>query len=118
MYKIRLWLPVAAWCLLIFALSAVPNLDSGLEFDYPLRKAAHMAEYAVLFLLLRRALRGTCAETAFWSWAAGLLTVLYAMSDEYHQTFVPGRSGRWSDVAVDAAGAALAGLWTGRRGAR
>lgn len=118
MRHLSLWAPVAAWCLLIFILSSIPNLSSGLDYDYPLRKAAHMAEYAVLFLLTRRALRGTFAPESRWSWAAGLLTVLYAVSDEYHQSLVPGRCGRWPDVGFDAAGAGLAGLWAGRLGLR
>ena len=96
------WGPVAAWCALIFAFSSVPDLKSGLDFDYPLRKAAHMAEYAVLYLLTLRARSGRRA------WAAAAFSVFYAMSDEYHQSFVPGRSGLWSDVAVDAAGVLLA----------
>ena len=100
--------------MLIFAFSSIPGLSSGLECDFVLRKAAHLAEYGVLFLLLRRALRGSFGARPSCSWIAGVLTVLYAMSDEYHQTFVPGRSGRWQDVGVDAAGAASAGLWAGR----
>lgn len=94
-----LWLPVAAWCGVIFAFSATPDLGTGLSYDYPLRKAGHMAVFAILWALARRPL-GDVRGLAF--------TVLYAMSDEYHQTFVPGRAGAWSDVAFDAAGALLA----------
>jgi VanZ family protein len=108
--RFLLWTPVAAWCLLIFIFSSIPNLGSGLEYDFFLRKAAHMGEYAVLFLLLRRAFRGTFPSGAWSCWAIAL-SVLYAMTDEYHQSFVPGRCGRWSDVGIDAAGAALGGVW-------
>ncbi len=97
------WGPVAAWCAVIFALSSVPDLDSGLDYDYPLRKAAHMAEYAVLYLLTRRALEARGA-----SLTAAAFALFYAMSDEYHQSFVPGRAGLWSDVGIDAAGVLLA----------
>lgn len=107
--RLSLWAPVAAWCALIFAFSGVPDLSSGLEYDYPLRKLAHLAEYAVLYLLTRRALEARGA-----SWPAAAFAVLYAMTDEWHQSFVPGRAGLWSDVAVDAAGV-LAALWA-RRG--
>ena len=99
-----LWGPVAAWCALIFAFSSIPDLGSGLEYDYPLRKLAHMAEYAVLYLLARRAM-GARAALAF--------SILYAASDEWHQTFVPGRRGAASDVLIDALGAGAA--WVARR---
>jgi VanZ family protein len=42
------------------------------------------------------------------AWLALLITILYAFSDEYHQTFVPGRHGQLQDVAIDMTGALLA----------
>jgi VanZ family protein len=83
-------------------------MDSGLEYDFLLRKLAHMAEYAVLFRLTRRA-KGSAR------WAA-VFSLIYAVSDEWHQTFVPGREGCARDVAVDAAGVALAWALTKRGG--
>jgi VanZ family protein len=99
---------------LIYVVSAQPTLPHASSFllDLLLKKGAHVAEYAILFVLLWRA------------WAAwplrfsplGLtwvLTVLYAASDEFHQTFVPGRNGNVVDVLVDGTGATLAllGVW-------
>ena len=110
MKKFSLWAPVCAWCLLIFAFSSIPHLSSGLEWDYILRKAAHIGEYGVLFILLRRALQGTFAAQPRWTWAAALLSVLYAMTDEVHQGFVPGRDASWGDVAIDAGGVVLGAL--------
>jgi VanZ family protein len=93
----RQWLPVALWAGLIFALSSIPDLGTGLGgWDTVLRKIAHTAEYAVLGLLLARAVTRT--ETAL------LLGVLYATSDEMHQSFVAGRRGSPVDVAIDALG--------------
>jgi VanZ family protein len=93
----RRWLPVALWAGLIFALSSVPDLGTGLGgWDTLLRKIAHAAEYAVLGALLTRALART--ETAF------LLGVVYAASDELHQSFVVGRRGAPVDIAIDAVG--------------
>lgn len=112
------------WCALIFLLSATPDLHSGLEYDYPLRKLAHMIEYAILFLLSRRAFQGTWAPapgkpSRAWDAAALVFAVFYAMSDEYHQSFVAGRSGQWADVGIDAIGTVLAALAvTLRRGSR
>jgi VanZ family protein len=92
-----LWLPVLMWAGVIFALSAIPSLSSGLgTWDLVLRKAAHVTEYAVLGGLLLRAVR-----RAPFALALGLLN---ALTDELHQSFVPGRAGRPADVAIDAAG--------------
>jgi VanZ family protein len=96
----RLWLPVLAWAALIFAFSSVPDLGTGLGgWDLALRKLAHAAEYAVLGALLVRATGR--------SGLAFALGVLYAMSDEWHQTFVSGRMGSPVDVAIDAVGVAF-----------
>jgi VanZ family protein len=80
-----------------------------------IRKCAHLAEYAVLGLLCWRALRKPVREDPrSWSWPAARLAfelvLLYAASDEWHQTFVPNREGRIHDVLIDASGAA-AGLF-------
>lgn len=103
---IRYWGPLAAWCSLIFIVSGIPNLNSGLEQDYPLRKAAHIIEYAVLMRLWLRARDGTfgCAPRRLA--VGGLFCALYAASDEFHQSFVPGRSGSGVDVAIDMIGIA------------
>lgn len=98
MRKLSLWLPVAAWCALIFVLSSIPDLSTGLAYDYPLRKLGHMAEYGILFALTRRALGGAR------SGAAAIFCLLYACGDEWHQTFVPGRHGAAGDVGIDMAG--------------
>ncbi|HLG09682.1 MAG TPA: VanZ family protein [Gaiellaceae bacterium] len=95
----RLWLPVLVWAALIFALSSVPDLGTGLGgWDLVLRKLAHAAEYAVLGALLARATGR--------AWLAFALGTLYATSDEVHQTFVPGRMGSGVDIAIDAVGVA------------
>lgn len=100
---LSLWLPVVAWASLIFALSSVPDLSTGLGgWDLVLRKLAHLAEYAVLGALLARAL------TRLWPTLA--LGVAYAASDELHQVFVPGRQGSPLDVALDGVGVALGAL--------
>jgi VanZ family protein len=102
---LRLWLPVVAWAALIFAFSSVPDLGTGLGgWDLLLRKLAHAAEYAVLGALLQRAL-----SRPGLAFALGLA---YAISDELHQSFVPGRAGSPLDVALDATGVAVGvALW-------
>ena len=100
------WLPVVAWAGVIFAISSIPSLGTGLGvWDLVLRKLAHVTEYAVLGLLLARAVPLT---------PAFVLGVLYAASDELHQHFVAGREGAPRDVVIDALGV-LVGLWAARR---
>jgi VanZ family protein len=104
---LSLWLPVVAWAALIFALSSIPSLSSGLgTWDLVLRKLAHATEYAVLGGLLLRALGRELPAFA--------LGVAYAASDELHQAFVEGRHGAPRDVAIDAAGV-LIGILLVRR---
>jgi VanZ family protein len=97
--------PPVALMGLIFFLSAQPDLSSGLGgWDLVLRKLAHMTEYALLFVLWRRAL------PAASPWAAAAIAVGYAITDEFHQTFVEGRHGAPVDVLIDAVGVAI-GWW-------
>jgi VanZ family protein len=101
---VRRWLPVVAWATLIFALSSVPDLGTGLGgWDLVLRKLAHAAEYAVLGALLQRATGRVGLAVA--------LGTLYAASDELHQAFVPGRTGSPVDVWIDALGVACGVLF-------
>jgi VanZ family protein len=88
---------VVVWAAVIFALSSVPSLGTGLgTWDTVLRKCAHMAEYAILAVLILRATGSSAAAFA--------LAVAYAATDEVHQTFVPGRHGSPVDLAIDTAG--------------
>jgi len=92
----------------IFYLSAQPDLDSGLAWDLPLRKLAHMAEFGLLWFLWWRALGYGHPGPSI------AIALAYAVSDELHQSFVPGRVGSPVDVAIDALGIGLAGLTASR----
>lgn len=90
---------------------------AGIDIDFILKKIAHVVTYALLFGGWWLALRPNPASllphahesrTLLLALAA---TILYAISDEWHQTFVPGRHGRLSDVFIDAGGALLALLF-------
>ena len=105
------WAVVVGWMGLIWYLSAQPDLRSGLTPDFFLRKLAHIFEFAVLMLLVRAAWRGSA-----WPGSvpiAALWSFLYALVDEWHQSFVPGRHGAVSDVVIDAVGIVLisGALW-------
>jgi VanZ family protein len=95
--RLNTWLPVVLWAAVIFTISSVPSLDSGLGvWDTMLRKTAHVAEYAILGALLYRAVRREPAAIALGS--------LYAVTDEVHQSFVSGRHGSPLDWLIDTAG--------------
>lgn len=98
--RVSAWAPVVLWAGVIFALSSVPDLGTGLgTWDTVLRKLAHIAEYAILGGLLLRAMRSVPAALLFAS--------AYAVTDEVHQTFVRSRHGSPVDWLIDTAGAAL-----------
>ncbi len=97
---LTVWLPVVAWATVIFALSSIPSLSTGLgTWDTILRKGAHVTEYAVLGGLLYRALGREALALA--------TGIVYAATDELHQYFVRGRHASPVDVAIDAVGVAV-----------
>jgi VanZ family protein len=113
--RIDLWLPPLALMGLIYFLSAQPDLSTGLgTWDLILRKIAHATAYAALCFLWWRALRhtGLDGHAVVVAW---LVAVGYAITDEWHQTFVTGRHGSPLDVLIDAAGAGAAALLVTRR---
>jgi VanZ family protein len=95
--RLSAWLLVLAWAAVIFALSSIPHLGTGLgTWDTILRKGAHVTEYAIFGLLLTRAIGRELP--------AFLLGVGYAITDEIHQHFVTGRHSSPIDVAIDSTG--------------
>lgn len=97
------------WGCLIFFLSSVPDLSSGLPtiYDLILRKLAHITAYAVLaYLVSNIFIKKNAGNLVF----AGLVCIVYAMTDEWHQSFVSGRSGNPRDVMIDTVGI-LFSLW-------
>ena len=101
---------------LIFVVSAQPTLPSAPgRWDLPLKKTMHAVAYGILTWLYLRAFRGHWRDDARVRLASVVLALVYAVSDEYHQTFVPGRSGSWVDVVIDGVGIAGATLWDWRR---
>ena len=132
------WIPVIAWMGLIFVAST--DLMSGehtsrfigpfllwlntqtspemiAKVQFLVRKAAHVTEYAILAMLLFRALvqRSTARV-----WQAALVVLIaagYATLDEFHQSFVASRTGSPGDVLIDTSGALLGAAiyWSFRR---
>lgn len=144
--RLRYWGPLVLWMAVIFWASAdsgsgrrgsrllgpilrwlMPQASPQRldEVLFLIRKAAHVSEYAVLAWLAWRTFlamqTASAAPARPWRAAAGAwgLAVIYAISDEWHQTFVPTRVGTPWDVLIDAGGAALGlglawAFWRGR----
>jgi len=125
------WLPVVLWMAVIFSMSTgeftAQNTSRFIEpiirFLLPwasphavdiihglIRKCGHLTEYFILGWLLFRAFRGGSKERHAWWWAVSALLVLvfYAASDEFHQSFVPGRTASPIDVGIDTVGGIIA----------
>lgn len=104
----------------LFAPEASPQeLEARLAlWSWGLRKAAHVAEYAVLAVLAARWLLLACGlRGRGWQYGSVALAAAYGGLDELHQTFIASRSGQAADVLWDLAGAALGtGLYAWARG--
>ena len=127
--KIIRWILVILWMSFIFFMSNQPAEVSSQQSDFAvqlfnilgidfnsyfgnlatfiIRKSAHMTEYFILFLLWYRVflLYVDNKKAKFYTL---LLVFMYAASDEFHQTFVPGRSGEFKDVMIDTFGGLIA----------
>lgn len=105
MRALAAWLPAIVIAAIIFTLSARANLrvTEG-DLDLVLRKLAHMVVFGLLAAACLRGLtwHGVTGRTAVIT-AAGMATA-YAITDEFHQTFVTGRHGSPIDVGIDLVG--------------
>lgn len=107
--KIGPWVPVVVFCLVIFLLSSIPG--SSLFLPGRFNKLYHLVEYSVLGALLFLAARSSFGLGAAKAvMVAFAFSLLYGISDEWHQSFVPGRFSSWGDVAADGLGGLLGAL--------
>lgn len=109
----RAYLPAIVWAGVIFLLSSqsgLPSLDTD-GADFLLKKSAHLFVYAVLYwFLLLGTIRWSTNQT-IQTWLPILLVLLYAITDEIHQTFVPFRFGTVRDIGYDMLGATIVWLY-------
>lgn len=102
------WLPVFLWALVIFALSNIEQVTVSQFFiwDFIAKKTAHVLEYTIFYVLVFRAV-----EKKFL--LSFIIVILYAATDELHQSFVPGRTAAIYDLGFDLTGANIAAyiLW-------
>jgi len=92
--------PLVLW---LFPHTSAETLDI---IHYSTRKVAHFTEYAILAFLAARAFRTSPrpAISSRWFLICATLVVVYALMDEYHQSFVPSRTASISDSLIDIAG--------------
>ena len=122
------WLLVIAWMVVIFYFSSKPANESDKQslllinsinqilnelsikvqlifeqWNFSIRKLAHLTEYAILGILLYNAFRVSKVEKNLIPYSL-LICIIYATTDEIHQLFIPGRAGKIVDVGVDSLG--------------
>ncbi|ACQ54256.1 VanZ family protein [Clostridium botulinum] len=123
--KLAYFIPSFIWMVIIFTFSNQPGessnknnffvadvltkgkIDLFKHIDYNflnflIRKAAHITEYFILFMLLYYAFKKTFYKNL--KIKAAIITILYACTDELHQLFIPGREGKIRDVLIDSIG--------------
>ena len=108
---IKYWLPVIICAILIFYLSSltskdIPDLFIGKDI------IEHLIEYACFALLLSRALKAYNPKLSYNKrilWVC-VIAIIYALSDEFHQSFVAGRNSSGFDLSLDAIGSLMGSL--------
>lgn len=122
----KAWLPVLFWMGFIFTMSTdlgsadhtsrligpllhwlLPHASAETvdQLHFLTRKGGHLTEYAILALLLRRAIGSDGLKSLGLAW---LIAAAYAVTDEFHQSLVPGRTPALGDVLIDTSGAFMA----------
>jgi VanZ family protein len=103
---IKRWLPAVLLMAAIFFFSSIPSIAMPYfgSWDMLVKKSGHMLGYALLGLAYLRGINS-------FRWRSAVIVllgvVLYALSDEYHQSFVAGRTSSLTDVTIDTIGALL-----------
>ena len=108
-FPVLRWLPALIMMAAIFALSSLPNdmLPYFGRYDVLVKKGAHATGYAMLAVAYYFALPSRLSPI-YRGLLSFLMALLFAMSDEFHQSFVRGRHSTLRDVGIDSFGAALA----------
>lgn len=109
--KMLRWSPAVIMMILIFIASGTPGDEMPVfgAIDFIVKKGGHMIGYAMLAVACYLAAYRTNRNRVRSSVLSLCLAVTYAASDEYHQSFIPGRSAQVMDVGIDSVGA-IAGI--------
>jgi VanZ family protein len=105
----KFWIPVLIWALVIFWFSSKTQPETSTVYwqEFAIKKTAHMVVYGILAILLFRAFRNYGANAKQAALYAILWSFVYGVSDEFHQSFTPGREPRFRDVIFDTIGATI-----------
>lgn len=106
---IKYWLPIIIWMGVIFLFSNRPSITTVDFFlgDFLLKKSAHLIEYAILGILMFRALLDIKIERKKALIISIIFASIYGMTDEFHQLFIAGRTSTIRDVIIDTIGATI-----------
>lgn len=109
MKVLKFWLPPILWGLVIFSFSSYPvGVATEIYWkDFIIKKTAHVIEYGILATLLYRAMVNSDVEKRKAMWISILISFLYGITDEFHQSFTPGREPNTRDVFIDTIGASI-----------
>ena len=111
MKQFRFWLPVFLWMGVIFLFSSRQKiaLTDSYVVSFLFFKSLHLIEYAFLYLVTFRAVKNTLSVQKNWMWLIPfIITAVFAITDEVHQSFVPTREGKSRDAIIDMFGAIVA----------
>lgn len=113
---LNFWLPPILWALVIFLFSSQPTTKaSGIHWqDFIIKKTAHVTEYFVFTILLFRAFKNSGRTVKNALLVSAVLAIVYALTDEFHQSFTPGRDPRLRDIGFDTLGALVATFTVGK----
>lgn len=106
---LRYILPVVVWACVIFLFSNRPSIKTVDFFlgDFILKKTAHIMEYGIFSTLIYRALVNYSVDKKRAMLLSVLIAFLYGTTDEFHQSFIYGRTATVRDVLIDTTGASI-----------
>lgn len=115
---IKYWLPVILWAFVIFLFSNRPSIYT-VDFylgDFILKKSAHLIEYAVFAILIFRALLSHDIDKKKALFISITIASFYGISDEFHQSFISGRTATIRDTIIDTIGATIGvNIWKNKK---
>lgn len=105
----KFWIPPIFWALIIFSFSSftVGHATEIYWKDFIVKKTAHIFEYGIFATLLYRSMINSGIKNKKAMWLAVVIACLYGISDEFHQSFTPGREPTLRDVLIDTLGASI-----------
>ena len=106
------WGPAIGWAMVLFLLSSLSDSDlSSFAFSFPFDdKVMHLALYSVLGGTLQFGRLSSNSGLAHWTVIA--IGIIYGVSDEWHQSFVPGRNPSAADLLADTMGVLMGYAFT------